>query len=244
MVSSSRPSSPCTIRTRWAPRWRITPSMRSARLASASPTTSRRTWAGLAIGPRMLNTVGTPSSRRLGPAWRMAGWNRGAKQNAMPGRLDAARHLLGRELEADAERLQQVGRPARRRRRPVAVLAHGHPGPGHHERGQGGDVDGVAAVAAGADDVDQLVAPGVVHLDQGGRRRAWRRAGRSAPRPSRPSCAGRRRSRRAGPGWRPPRGSRSWPPGWPRPAGRAGRGGGRGRPASRRAPRAWSSGGG
>ena len=84
MVSSSRPSSPCTIRTRWAPRWRITPSMRSARLASASPTTSRRTCAGLAIGPRMLKTVGTPSSRRAGPAWRMAGWNRGAKQNAMP----------------------------------------------------------------------------------------------------------------------------------------------------------------
>ena len=30
--------------------------------------------AGFAIGPRMLKAVGTPSSRRGGPAWRRAGW--------------------------------------------------------------------------------------------------------------------------------------------------------------------------
>ncbi len=28
--------------------------------------------------------MGTPSSRRVGPAWRMAGWKRGAKQKPMP----------------------------------------------------------------------------------------------------------------------------------------------------------------
>ena len=37
------------------------------------PTTCRRTRAGLARGPRTLNAVGTPSSLRVGPAWRNAG---------------------------------------------------------------------------------------------------------------------------------------------------------------------------
>ena len=40
--------------------------------------------AGLASGPRRLNAVGTPSSRRVGITWRMAGWYRGAKQNPIP----------------------------------------------------------------------------------------------------------------------------------------------------------------
>ena len=58
--------------------------MRSAIDGSATPIISRRTPAGLASGPRKLNAVGIPSSRRGGPAWRIAGWKRGAKQNPMP----------------------------------------------------------------------------------------------------------------------------------------------------------------
>ena len=57
-----------------------------------------------------------------------------------------------------AERLEHVGRAALRRRRPRAVLAHRHPGAGHDDRGHRRDVDRVAAVATGADDVDRPVA--------------------------------------------------------------------------------------
>ena len=58
--------------------------MRSAKRASATPMTWRRTRPGLAIGPSRLNTVGIPISRRDGAAKRNAGWNRGAKQKPMP----------------------------------------------------------------------------------------------------------------------------------------------------------------
>ena len=39
---------------------------------------------GFATGPRKLNTVGTPSSLRVGPAYRSAGWYRGANKKATP----------------------------------------------------------------------------------------------------------------------------------------------------------------
>src|SRR6266702_484008 len=58
--------------------------MRGAMRGSETP----RAWcwarAGLVSGPRKLNTVGTPSSRRGEAAWRMAGWNTGGKQKPMP----------------------------------------------------------------------------------------------------------------------------------------------------------------
>ena len=57
--------------------------MIGAMRGSATP----RAWwparAGLVRGPRKLKTVGTPSSRRATPAWRIAGWNTGAKQKPM-----------------------------------------------------------------------------------------------------------------------------------------------------------------
>ncbi len=61
-----------------------TPSILSAMAGSLTPTTWNLARAGLARGPRKLNTVGMPSSLRTGPANRMAGWNRGAKQNPSP----------------------------------------------------------------------------------------------------------------------------------------------------------------
>ena len=43
--------------------------------------------------------VGTPSSRRTGPVWRIAGWNTGAKQNPMPAcSTDAATASGGRSI--------------------------------------------------------------------------------------------------------------------------------------------------
>ena len=51
---------------------------------SGTPTTCAGGLAGLARGPKKLNTERTPNSLRTGPAWRMAGWNTCAKQKAIP----------------------------------------------------------------------------------------------------------------------------------------------------------------
>ena len=245
VVSSSRPSSPCTTST---PAWRRGS---AARRASARPATGRprrppgaAPGPGWPSGPRMLNAVGMPSSRRGGPAWRSAGWNAGR---------EAERHAgLPRRSAATSSGASSIATPsassrsadaARRRRGPVAVLAHRHAGAGDDERRQRRDVDGVAAVAAGADDVDGAVAPRLGDGAPGRRPPAWRRAGRSAPRRSRPSCAGRRRTRPAGPAWpRPSRisamAARAWLGGQVARRRRAGRA----RPATRRGRRASSSG--
>src|SRR6266542_1894247 len=58
--------------------------MIGAMRGSATPTAAWAARAGLVSGPRKLNTVGTPSSRRGAPAWRNDGWNTGAKQKPMP----------------------------------------------------------------------------------------------------------------------------------------------------------------
>ena len=51
---------------------------------SNTPTACAAGRAGLATGPRKLNTVGTPSSLRVGPAYRSAGWYSGANRKATP----------------------------------------------------------------------------------------------------------------------------------------------------------------
>ena len=83
-LSSSRPSSAKTTMDRRLPLAPSTPAILGAIAGSLTPTSWRRTRAGLARGPRKLKTVGTPSSPRTGPANRMAGWKRGAKQKPMP----------------------------------------------------------------------------------------------------------------------------------------------------------------
>ena len=83
----------------------------------------------------------------------------GREAEADAGLGHAAGHLVGAAVDAHAERLEQVGRAGRRRRRPVAVLAHPPAGAGHDERREGRDVDRVGAVAAGADDVDDGSGP-------------------------------------------------------------------------------------
>ena len=83
VVSSSRPP-PWTTHASVDPWARSDASMRSAKRASATPISWRRTRPGLAIGPSRLNTVGIPISRRDGAAKRNAGWKRGAKQKPMP----------------------------------------------------------------------------------------------------------------------------------------------------------------
>src|SRR5262249_38357370 len=84
VVSSSIPSFPQNTIARSTPSSASVCAMRSAIDGSETPSTRRRTPAGLASGPRKLNVVGVPSSRRAGPANRSAGWYFGAKQNPMP----------------------------------------------------------------------------------------------------------------------------------------------------------------
>ncbi|OBG37833.1 hypothetical protein A5672_17285 [Mycobacterium alsense] len=69
VVSSSSPSSPCTTST-LERRPANTPAITSARSANAQPINPARGLAGLVSGPRRLNTVGTPTSRRIADACR------------------------------------------------------------------------------------------------------------------------------------------------------------------------------
>ncbi|OBA97403.1 hypothetical protein A5662_16935 [Mycobacteriaceae bacterium 1482268.1] len=69
VVSSSSPSSPCTTST-LDRRVAKTPAITSARSAHAQPISPARGEPGLVSGPSRLNTVGTPISRRAGPACR------------------------------------------------------------------------------------------------------------------------------------------------------------------------------
>jgi len=79
--------------------------------------------------------------------------------------LDAARHLRRLQVDARAQRLQHVGAARLRRHAAVAVLGHAAAGRGHHEHAGGADVEAVRAVAAGADDVDEVRI--LRHLDLG-----------------------------------------------------------------------------
>jgi DNA polymerase-3 subunit epsilon len=69
VVSSSRPSSPCTTST-LERRVANTPAITSARSAHAQPIRPARGPAGFVSGPSRLNTVGTPISRRTTEACR------------------------------------------------------------------------------------------------------------------------------------------------------------------------------
>ena len=84
---------------------------RSARPGSrrTRPSPARRAPAGLVSGPSRLKTVRTPSSRRTGPAWRMAGWWAWREHEAEADLVDAVGDVLGR-----AGRCARPAPPARR----------------------------------------------------------------------------------------------------------------------------------
>ena len=81
--SSSTPA-PWTTSDRSVPRRRRTSASFGAAAGSPTPTSWRRAPAGFVTGPSRLNAVRTPISRRVGPAWRIAGWKAGANRNAKP----------------------------------------------------------------------------------------------------------------------------------------------------------------
>jgi len=67
---------------------------------------------------------------------------------------NAARHLLGAEIDPNPQCFKHVGAATSRRRRPIAVFDHRHPGRRHHDRGHGGQVHRIGPIAAGPDDID------------------------------------------------------------------------------------------
>ena len=89
MVSSSRPSSPRKTHAS-TPRRAKTPAITGAIRGSAQPIAWAPGRAGFVSGPRRLNEVATPSSRRGTAAKRMAGWNAAEKQNVMPASVATA----------------------------------------------------------------------------------------------------------------------------------------------------------
>ena len=151
--------------------------------------------AGFVSGPRRLNAVRTPISRRVGPACFIAGWKFGANRNAKP--------MIVERAPPPRRRRDRSGSRARRGRRPspafdviarLPCLATGTP---------------VAATTSAAA-VEMLNVPlpsppvpttsivpsGAVHRAR--RARASRSRTRRAPRPSRRASAGPRAAPRAG----------------------------------------------
>ncbi|BBX73174.1 hypothetical protein MSHI_10800 [Mycobacterium shinjukuense] len=70
---------------------------------------------------------------------------------------EAAGDLVGSHVDAHPERLQRVGSPGQRRRRPVAVFDHRDTRGRHHDRRHRGQVGRVGTVATGTHHVDGVV---------------------------------------------------------------------------------------
>ena len=126
-------------------------------VGSLTPTSWRRVRAGFASGPEEVERRGDAELAAGGTSVAQRGVEPGREAEADAGLVDAPRDAVAVELERHTQRLEQIGRSARRRRRAVAVLAHRNTRPGDDERGQRRHVDRVTAIPAGADDVDEPV---------------------------------------------------------------------------------------
>jgi hypothetical protein len=80
----------------------------------------------------------------------------GANMKPTPVSRCTARDLRRLQLDVRAQRFQHVGAAGLGRHAAVAVLGDARAGGGGDEHAGGGDVEGVRAVATGADDVDQV----------------------------------------------------------------------------------------
>ena len=87
----------------------------------------------------------------------------GGEAEAESHRVDAVGHTFRSQVEGHAEGFEEVGGAAGRRGGPVAVLADPPARTDDREGRQRGDVDRVAAVAAGAHEVDHAVGLGQHH---------------------------------------------------------------------------------
>ena len=111
---------------------------------------------GWSAGPRMLKIVRTPSSLRTGAACFIDAWWLGANMKPMPVSSRQAATSSGDRLMCAPSASITSALPDVRRHAAPAVLGHARAGGGGDEHRRGRDVEGVRAVAAGADDVDQV----------------------------------------------------------------------------------------
>ena len=132
--------------------------------ASNTPTTCNRAPAGFVSGPRTFNKVRIPSSC-LGTSAMFHGAviERG-KEKPDADLVHTIRYALGREIDLDTQRRQDIGAAALGGHRPIAVLRDRQPGPRHDKRRRGRNVKRMGAVAAGPACIHYL---GVAHPDLG-----------------------------------------------------------------------------
>ena len=181
VVISSRPSSPRNTKASCPRRANTLGHQRRHARHRRQPIADAAGCAGLVSGPRKLNAVGMPSSRRgtaVMPERRVE-HRREAERDARS-LAKTSRIVVGRDVEPDAELLEDVGRAAGARRGPVAVLddaARPHPAVTTADIVEMLTVRG--PVAAGADDVDDAI---LATSRRRGPWRASRRPGRAAPR--------------------------------------------------------------
>ena len=101
-----------------------------------------------------MKTVRTPRARRTGTTAAIAGVEPLGEQKGDSDFVEEGCQRLGIEIESDTQGLEHIRRAAPRRDRSIAVFGHRNPTGRRHQRGRGGDVDRLGAVAAGAAGVD------------------------------------------------------------------------------------------
>ena len=213
MVSSSRPSWPWTSSTCSAP-WACEHGQHPLghRDGSATPRSIRRTRAGLASGPRMLKAVGMPISRRDGPAWRRAGWNRGARQKPIPASSTQRATAAGDSSIATPRASSRSAAPHARTRPGCRACTPGTPAPATTSAARVDTLMLWLRSPTGADDVDGPVRPAPsgsghqVGRGQHGVEHPAQLVDGLALHPQ-----GDDEGRRTGPGWPARRASRPWP---------------------------------
>ena len=145
-------------RARSTPWWAVDPQRREHSLRDvglATPISCRRTRPGLAMGRARLNTVGVAdlSGVRAGKSKTRGGtW---APSRNRCRRLRCIQHPGGSSSMTTPKAFQDVGGTALHNATRRAVLADRDPGPGDNDGGHRRNVDRVASIAAGADDVDR-----------------------------------------------------------------------------------------
>ena len=157
VVNSSRPSSPCTTSTLDAPRGEH-PGHHLGEISERAADQPGPRLSRIRKRPKQIEDRRHPdlaAHRRRVPVGRVE-QRREAEPD--PDFGQAARDLVGPEVDAHPERLERVGAAGQRGRRAVAVFDHRHPRGRDHDRRHRRQVDRVDAVATGADDVDGVVA--------------------------------------------------------------------------------------
>ena len=100
-----------------------------------------------------------PICFRAGMAWRVAAWAAGAKKNPDPYFTNGLAAALQRNIDAHAQRLQNIRRTATRTRGAIAVLGHARTGRRRNNRSRSGNIKRFAAVATRSASVDQMRGP-------------------------------------------------------------------------------------